>query len=348
MASTLFASLDEALRDGSSITVERSLALVDSFLAATGEVPLINNMTRDETSGDLGKVVRFRCMVQDVYDVEEMEKDVLKLHEVVEVTGILDCVGVNDLVSNGCLPPIAEESEGNDGGSIRGLAGCIGDLLPRVKEMDVNVEALNSDKLVPRKNYETDELVAGDLQIAPRTYLVFDETRLNPGRFNVDNLRAIQLLVRDQKICVDFGPTRIEFPTEVNCLTLSTSESILSKGGASGPCSVHLPLVPSIDDVDECAQKSSYPLGALRAYLAIVSSLREQVDLSGQLGDDVIPDAWHRARTDDPSISQTDLFIWITLLRPMLLSRGRTEFDEKIWNELLELERQRRARLRKL
>ncbi|KAF4711068.1 hypothetical protein FOZ62_003189 [Perkinsus olseni] len=93
-------------------------------------------------------------------------------------------------------------------------------------EMEVSVGKLNSERWIPTKNYDTDELDSGLLQIARRTYLILDETLLDTGRANVANLRALQLLIRDQKICVQFGPSQIELPTEVNTLTLSASQSV--------------------------------------------------------------------------------------------------------------------------
>ncbi|KAF4719323.1 hypothetical protein FOZ63_021827 [Perkinsus olseni] len=136
---------------------------------------------------------------------------------------------------------------GSRGSGVRDVTACVGSLLPRVMEMEVSVGKLNSERWIPTKNYDTDELDSGLLQIARRTYLILDETLLDTGRANVANLRALQLLIRDQKICVQFGPSQIELPTEVNTLTLSASQSILSREGASGPCAVHLPLLPAMD-----------------------------------------------------------------------------------------------------
>ncbi|KAF4701594.1 hypothetical protein FOZ63_021943, partial [Perkinsus olseni] len=121
-------------------------------------------------------------------------------------------------------------SKSVDGGSrgrgVRDVTACVESLLPRVMEMEVSVGKLNSERWIPTKNYDTDELDSGLLQIARRTYLILDETLLDTGRANVANLRALQLLIRDQKICVQFGPSQIELPTEVNTLTLSASQSV--------------------------------------------------------------------------------------------------------------------------
>ncbi|KAF4716745.1 hypothetical protein FOZ63_016246 [Perkinsus olseni] len=130
-------------------------------------------------------------------------------------------------------------------------------------EMEVSVGKLNSESWIPTKNYDTDELDSGLLQIARRTYLILDETLLDTGRANVANLRALQLLIRNQKICAQFGPSQIELPTEVNTLTLSASQSILSREGASGPCAVHLPLLPAMDLKFEDLQDSSSRLRGL-------------------------------------------------------------------------------------
>ncbi|KAF4730112.1 hypothetical protein FOZ63_024034, partial [Perkinsus olseni] len=122
---------------------------------------------------------------------------------------------------------------GSRGSGVRDVTACVESLLPRVMEMEVSVGKLNSDRWIPAKNYDTDELDSGLLQIARRTYLILDETLLDTGRANVANLRALQLLIRDQKICVQFGPSQIELPTEVNTLTLSASQSAIRIGSDS-------------------------------------------------------------------------------------------------------------------
>ncbi|KAF4660382.1 hypothetical protein FOZ61_004063 [Perkinsus olseni] len=124
---------------------------------------------------------------------------------------------------------------GSRGSGVRDVTACVESLLPRVMEMEVSVGKLNSERWIPTKNYDTDELDSGLLQIARRTYLILDETLLDTGRANVANLRALQLLIRDQKIRVQFGPSQIELPTEVNTLTLSASQSVSSVVGSATP-----------------------------------------------------------------------------------------------------------------
>ncbi|EER14258.1 hypothetical protein Pmar_PMAR029328 [Perkinsus marinus ATCC 50983] len=92
--------------------------------------------------------------------------------------------------------------------------------------MEVSVSELNGKRWIPVKNYDTDAIDSGLLQVPRRSYVVLDETRLDSGRANVANLRALQSLVRDQKVCVQFGPTQIELPIETNVLTLSVSRSV--------------------------------------------------------------------------------------------------------------------------
>ncbi|KAF4702238.1 hypothetical protein FOZ63_026161, partial [Perkinsus olseni] len=121
-------------------------------------------------------------------------------------------------------------NDGSRGSGVRDVTACVESLLPRVMQMEVSVGKLNSERWIPTKNYDTDELDSGLLEIARRTYLILDETLLDTGRANVANLRALQLLIRDQKICVQFGPSQIELPTEVNTLTLSASQSAIRIG----------------------------------------------------------------------------------------------------------------------
>ena len=45
---------------------------------------------------------------------------------------------------------------------------------------------MNTSKFQPQKDYQTNQLKSGLLQLSDRTQLVIDETALQPGQLNAD------------------------------------------------------------------------------------------------------------------------------------------------------------------
>jgi len=59
-----------------------------------------------------------------------------------------------------------------------------------------------------RKDYETNKLVSGVLQLAPHTHLVLDETRLQQGKLEANGVHAVQHLahlINNQELKCDLS-----------------------------------------------------------------------------------------------------------------------------------------------
>ncbi|EER04475.1 hypothetical protein Pmar_PMAR019477 [Perkinsus marinus ATCC 50983] len=193
-------------------------------VSVPGETSWTRGSTNDQTfteEVEAGMVIGRNCgryskgkeAIVKVYNVKDMEKDAMKLHEVVEVVGILD----------GCMVKEASYGEGRSGLDTITEEGNGPRFDPR---MPLN-DAMHKELVTERVRSEVIDYLAQSLygDHLAADYVVLDETRLDSGRANVANLRALQSLVRDQKVCVEFGPTPIELPTEANVLTLSVSRS---------------------------------------------------------------------------------------------------------------------------
>ncbi|KAG8310425.1 hypothetical protein J6590_064453 [Homalodisca vitripennis] len=95
------------------------------------------------------------------------------------------------------------------------------------------------------KNYETNRLESGLLQLSDKTHLVIDETMLEPGQLNdrgVRNCRALGSVISNQRLEYDFQFYPVEFNTDIPVLILSEGKSMLPRalpyraptGGAAG------------------------------------------------------------------------------------------------------------------
>eukprot|EP01018_Ginkgo_biloba_P015120 Gb_33880 [translate_table: standard] len=83
------------------------------------------------------------------------------------------------------------------------LTETIQDLLPCSHFLPLSIEYLNKASVAPRKNYQTNRLVSGALQLAPGTHLTIDETQLKSGTLNsigVQNVQSIRNLLEWQKV----------------------------------------------------------------------------------------------------------------------------------------------------
>ena len=81
-----------------------------------------------------------------------------------------------------------------------------------------------------RKDYETNKLVSGMLQLAPHTHLVLDETHMQPGKLEASGVMAIQnlaYLINQQQIKCNFQYYDIDYNVDIPVLVLSEGRSML-------------------------------------------------------------------------------------------------------------------------
>ena len=106
---------------------------------------------------------------------------------------------------------------------------------------------LEQQRLVPQTDVTLGVLRAGELQLAPGSVLVLDETQLEGGQFvenGACNLQALESLVANQELHyqVPFGSST--FQTDIPTLVLSSGcKSVLSVGGSFWCCFCFCPFV---------------------------------------------------------------------------------------------------------
>jgi hypothetical protein len=95
----------------------------------------------------------------------------------------------------------------------------------------LSVDSLNNSNLIPNKDYNTDKLMSGMLQLPERFQLVVDETILNAGELKqkgLINMHGLNDVIKWQKLNYDFGFHPHEFLTNIKILILSHTKSILA------------------------------------------------------------------------------------------------------------------------
>ena len=94
----------------------------------------------------------------------------------------------------------------------------------------LSVNNLNSAKFVPKKDYASNRLMSGLLQLSNGTHLILDETVMNNGQLNsegIANLTSLGNLIKYQNVEYDFGFHKLPFEMDVPCLIFSEGRSML-------------------------------------------------------------------------------------------------------------------------
>ncbi|KAG5031668.1 hypothetical protein GLYMA_06G143400v4 [Glycine max] len=217
------------------------------------------------------------------------------------------------------------------------LSVALKNLLPFTFCIPLTVEYLNSVSLTPKKNYDTNRLETGVLQLAEGSHLIVDETKLEAGTLNsvgVENTRLLKNLMELQKVEYDFKYYKVDMTTDFQLLVLSEGKSNIL------PADVIVPFRPSATSCSGAVTAEA--LEAWRWYLATVRQLSHTIEPEMQK---VIESDLVAARQADRSLSSQDLSRLVTMGRLMSLSYGETSLSLEHWQMVKELERLRRERL---
>lgn len=96
--------------------------------------------------------------------------------------------------------------------------------------LPMTIENMNTLQFTPRKDYDTNKLISGILQLAPHTHLILDETRLHSGKLEEMGVKAVSniaYLINNQTIKYDFKFYEIDYDVDIPVLILSEGKSML-------------------------------------------------------------------------------------------------------------------------
>uniref|UniRef100_A0A8D8C789 Mini-chromosome maintenance complex-binding protein n=2 Tax=Culex pipiens TaxID=7175 RepID=A0A8D8C789_CULPI len=217
-------------------------------------------------------------------------------------------------------------------------------LLPASHYFPMTLENMNTMQFVPKKDYTTNKLTSGLLQLAPHTHLLLDETRLQAGKLESSGVEAVQNiahLIKNQKLKYNFQFYQLEFNSDVPILVLSEGKSML-------PTNCHTPLlpdpdtVPLIDETLKAGKHFSQPkLAEMRRFLT-VQRIRD-FDMK-TFDPEIIQNDFLRMRKEVDA-SAEDLHSLLVLARLAGLSRGKISLDSECWEHAKELEQERKRRV---
>lgn len=103
-------------------------------------------------------------------------------------------------------------------------------IVPDSVYLPLTIENFNSKDFVPKKDYKTNCLKTGFLQLPQHSHLVLDETKLESGKLKEAGCKAVadlSELIQQQQVHYDFQFYKIPFHTNIPVLILSEGKSLL-------------------------------------------------------------------------------------------------------------------------
>eukprot|EP01126_Amoeba_proteus_P041637 TRINITY_DN4486_c0_g1_i14.p1 TRINITY_DN4486_c0_g1~~TRINITY_DN4486_c0_g1_i14.p1 ORF type:complete len:402 (+),score=70.58 TRINITY_DN4486_c0_g1_i14:517-1722(+) len=219
------------------------------------------------------------------------------------------------------------------------------DLVPRCHLISLSVKNLNSDavKFRPRKDYNQNRLVSGQFQLPNGTVLILDETSMDTGVISQEGLmklKAVDELVRWQKVDYDFEYHVTEFHTSFPIIILSVGRSLFSK---DNEMSCHVPVRGEM----EFSPQDSEALVLFRKFLGLMVNHKFQPLNDSMIK--LIQDDFVKMRSEQNfHVTSNDLHIWLTFVRYYVLSFGENFLTRERWQDFKDLEIRRFRRLREL
>lgn len=218
-------------------------------------------------------------------------------------------------------------------------------LVPKSHYFPMTLENMNNLQFVPKKDYGTDNLNSGILQLSSNTHLVLDETKLSPGKLNtsgVNNLRALALSIKNQKIAYDFQYYPVEYNCDIPFLILSEGKSMLTPD-----CLLKLkPEASCISTFEEILQAAKHflipdLLNELRIYLTLARHTKYEINDDIQ---NLVQQEFVNMRQNENSVTADDLHNLLVLARLVCISEGKNTLDDSCWKKACEMEQERKIR----
>jgi len=223
-----------------------------------------------------------------------------------------------------------------EGLPVQGFSQAAAELVPRSAHLCVTPETLGAQRWRPRKDFVANRLVAAQLQLAPGTLLVLDETQMAAGQVSapgVQALTAIGTLVTQNSLTLDFMSYDVNVPLELSCVLVSSGRSIIKD------VDITLPLKPCAS-TGQAPQPA--PLDAARFLIGLVTrcprALKIPDDVASQFSTDFA--ALRQELQVAPEVAHT----WMALARASCLIHGEDVLTKERWGAVLMLERERLRR----
>lgn len=223
------------------------------------------------------------------------------------------------------------------------LYNLISSLVTQSHLFSMTLNNMNNTVFTPKKDYKSNRLMSGLLQLSQHTHLVVDETVLTAGQLDakgVQNLTALGNVINWQKADYDFQYHQIEQHTNIPVL-------ILSEGRAMITSDVEVRLEPKHTNVSTAftqihSKLTPDLLQRLRSYLTTARLM--SYTLSDEM-QKMVQDDFVDSRKNENGITASDLHSLLVLARLVAVSCGETSLTPDIWRSVKILGNEQKLRL---
>lgn len=215
------------------------------------------------------------------------------------------------------------------------FVALIAEFKPRTVCLELTRDSLNTKRWCPKKDFDANRLVAAQLQLAPGTLLVLDETKMEAGGLSAEGTKALaslEELVCHQKLSCDFMSYDVPIPLEVSTVVMSSRKSLVS--------SLLVPV--NVTNSSPPSRPSQEALDAVRLFIELIArnktDLKMSESVTRQVSDDFVT-----ARTKY-NVKQELCHTWMNLARAFCFSHGEDEVSLERWHTVFQMESERLRR----
>ncbi|XP_004526858.1 mini-chromosome maintenance complex-binding protein [Ceratitis capitata] len=219
-------------------------------------------------------------------------------------------------------------------------------LIPASHYITMTADTLNDSTFGPKKDYETNKLVSGMLQLAPQTHLVIDETFTKSETLNSNGILSMQILghvMKYQQLKCNFQYYEIEYEVDIPILCLSENKSIL-------PYDVFVPIEyddQSLQVIEESLKAASHYLNATRLnhFRRFLTKAKLAEFSVNPAESEMVQNDFVEMRKNKTIRDADELHHLLVLARLLAVARGKNMLDKESWELAKQMEATRQRRL---
>ncbi|KAG1653796.1 Mini-chromosome maintenance complex-binding protein [Nymphon striatum] len=225
------------------------------------------------------------------------------------------------------------------------LYNLLQEIIPKSHFLQMSLSNMNEQIFVPKKDYSSNRLVSGLLQLSSNTHLVVDELALTAGQLDskgVQNVTALGSLIMWQKVEYDFNFHKMDYSCDIPVLIISEGKSML-------PSDFHVPVTqqiswPEMESIYRGIHAYLTPalLESIRKYLIILKNTEFNVpeELQTTIQNDFV-----NMRSQNNQMKAEDLHSLLVIARLLSLSFGQSVLTIESWEKAKAMETERKLRL---
>ena len=215
-----------------------------------------------------------------------------------------------------------------------------------------DLESLSTTNLIPKKDYNSNRLSRGGLQMLNSTVVLFDETQMKEGKSEGENLilnmGGVASLIEEQVVKYNFQYHEQPFECSSPVVIVSTGRSVFKMATPIPICTTQAPNVDVLNDLDPKL------ISDIRTYLNQISR-KEPMTISSECSD-YIQELYIKLRKDEEQeindkkkelreVGAKTLHTWLTLANLKVASHGLNECETDMINYVYEMELSRAKRV---